>query len=265
MPPSSVLIIGASRGLGLALTKHYTSSLSPSSSPPDVYATIRGDPTSTKGLPEGVHVIGGIDLSQETVSEDLVRGLEGKKVDVVYIVAGLLKTETFGEASWGDQVDMYKICAIAPVMIVQALATHDLLAPRAKILLLTSEAGSLSLRTPKEGGGNYGHHGSKAAGNMAGRLLSYDLKEKGVGVVMIHPGFLKTEMTKAAGFEQHYEEMGAVTPEEAAKYLAEFAETVTMEMSGKLWAPMGGRGIGNAKALMGPQAAEQTTPLELPW
>ena len=89
MPPSSVLIVGASRGLGLALTKHYASSIFCS----EVYATIRGDPTSTKGLPEGVHVIGGIDLSQETVSEDLVRGLGRKKVDVVYIVAGLLKTE----------------------------------------------------------------------------------------------------------------------------------------------------------------------------
>ena len=43
------------------------------------------------------------------------------------------------------------------------------------------------MRTKEEGGGNYGHHGSKAAvANMVGRLLSHDLVEEGVAVVMIH-------------------------------------------------------------------------------
>lgn len=32
----------------------------------------------------------------------------------------------------------------------------------------------------------YGHHGSKAAGNMIGKLLGFDLKEKGIPVAMIH-------------------------------------------------------------------------------
>lgn len=32
----------------------------------------------------------------------------------------------------------------------------------------------------------YGHHGSKAAGNMIGHLLGYDLKERGVPIAMIH-------------------------------------------------------------------------------
>ena len=32
----------------------------------------------------------------------------------------------------------------------------------------------------------YGHHGSKAAGNMVGRLLSFDLRDREVVVVMIH-------------------------------------------------------------------------------
>ena len=45
----------------------------------------------------------------------------------------------------------------------------------------------------------YGHHGSKAAGNMIGRLLSYDLKQKGVSVAMIHVSYLQvSDMTDAA-------------------------------------------------------------------
>lgn len=32
----------------------------------------------------------------------------------------------------------------------------------------------------------FGHHGSKAAANMIGHLLSYDLKERGIPIAMIH-------------------------------------------------------------------------------
>ena len=42
------------------------------------------------------------------------------------------------------------------------------------------------MRTKEEGGGNYAHHGSKAAENMVGKLLSNDFYDKGVTVVMIH-------------------------------------------------------------------------------
>lgn len=51
--------------------------------------------------------------------------------------------------------------------------------------MISSEAGSLGLRI--EGGGDYGHHASKAALNMVGKQLSYDLEEKGVAVGLVHP------------------------------------------------------------------------------
>lgn len=45
--------------------------------------------------------------------------------------------------------------------------------------ILPLPPGSIGLRTEKEGGANYGHHMSKAAANMAGRLMAWDLKPKG--------------------------------------------------------------------------------------
>ena len=60
------------------------------------------------------------------------------------------------------------------------------LAPNGKVALITTEGGSIALRTKEEGGGNYGHHASKAAANMVGRLLSHDLVDDGIAVVMIH-------------------------------------------------------------------------------
>lgn len=72
------------------------------------------------------------------------------------------------------------------MFIVAALAKADAFAPDAKVVLISSEGGSIALRTSDEGGGMHGHHASKAAQNQAGRLLSIDLKPRGIPVGIIH-------------------------------------------------------------------------------
>lgn len=157
---------------------------------------------------------------------------------------------------------MYTTSSIAPVAIVQALSSASLLQPGTKVILVSSEAGSIALRHPSEGGGNYAHHASKAALNMVGKLLSLDLKDKGVVVGLVHPGFMRTDMTKNVGFDKYWDEGGAVTPEKAAKRLAAWAEELDMSKTGELWAPGGPGDIGTAEATMG-KGLE--TPLKLPW
>lgn len=76
------------------------------------------------------------------------------------------------------------------------------------MLLISSESGSIGLRHEKEGGGNYGHHASKSALNMVGKLLSLDLKEHGVIISILHPGFMRTEMTAGVGFDKFWDEGG---------------------------------------------------------
>lgn len=120
--------------------------------------------------------------------------------------------------SWDDQVTMYTTSSVAPTVIVHRLTHAGLLLQQqkqkqgsnegAKIVLVSSEAGSITLRHEKEGGGNYGHHASKAALNMASKLLSIDLKERGVIVSIVHPGFMRTEMTRGVGFDKHWDEGG---------------------------------------------------------
>lgn len=95
-----------------------------------------------------------------------------------------LDSQTLERLDWKDQVQMHTVCAIAPPFIAARLLPF--LLPGSKFLLITTEGGSISLRTAEEGGGNYGHHASKAAANMVGRLLSFDLGKKGVIVVDIH-------------------------------------------------------------------------------
>lgn len=86
--PQSVLVIGASRGLGLALVKHYSSVIHPS----NVFATVRGSAPSDI-FPKGVRVIESVDCSKEDCGQKVVDGLQGAAVDLVAYVAGVLKPE----------------------------------------------------------------------------------------------------------------------------------------------------------------------------
>ena len=105
---------------------------------------------------------------------------------------------------------MYTTSSIAPVFLVHALFHSGLLSKGSKVVLVSSESGSITLRHESEGGGNYAHHASKAALNMVGRLLSLDLKDAGVVVSIIHPGFMRSDMTKGVGFDKFWDDGGGM-------------------------------------------------------
>lgn len=86
MRKKTVLIIGASRGLGLALTRFYELTSD------EVIVTVRSLPEPST-FDSKVRVIEGIDLSRQDVGQKLIEGLNGTKLDIVIIVAGLLKPE----------------------------------------------------------------------------------------------------------------------------------------------------------------------------
>jgi NAD(P)-dependent dehydrogenase (short-subunit alcohol dehydrogenase family) len=108
---------------------------------------------------------------------------------------------------------MYRTCVIGPTILVTALAnaSQTLLDSKSKVILVSSESGSITLRHASEGGGNYGHHASKTALNMCMKLLSLDLHDRGVAVVSVHPGFMRTEMTKNVGFDKFWDDGGGKT------------------------------------------------------
>ncbi|ORY16408.1 hypothetical protein BCR34DRAFT_597695 [Clohesyomyces aquaticus] len=258
----NILIVGATRGLGASLAKVYASNADN-----HVYATARNTtaPANTKNL----IYIPSIDIAFPEASGTILNFLHSRKIthlDIVIITAGYFATESLEKPSFADQEKMYKICAIGPTILITGLANDSktLLDAKSKVLFVSSESGSITLRHESEGGGNYGHHASKSALNMSMKLLSLDLKERGVAVACVHPGFMRTEMTKGVGFDKYWEAGGAVTPDVAAKSLVEWIETFGISKTGQYWAPRGAADIGTAEPVLGPKD-KLPTPLQLPW
>jgi len=154
-----------------------------------------------------------IDISSHDAGNNLLAFLHSRKVshlDLVIITAGFFETESLKEPSFSAQEKMYRTCAIGPTILVTSLAndSETLLSKNSKIIFVSSESGSITLRHESEGGGNYGHHASKTALNMCAKLLSLDLKDRGVAIAAVHPGFMRTEMTKGVGFDKFYDDGG---------------------------------------------------------
>lgn len=196
----NILILGATRGLGASLRTLY--SAKPGT---HVFATSR---SSNPEPSSGVTWLTGIDISQPDVGQKLVSQLPSTKLSTVIISAGYFGFETFDSPDWEKEVQMYTTSAIGPVFVVHNLVKAGLLDQGSKVILVSSESGSITLRHEKEGGGNFGHHASKAALNMVGKLLSLDLKPKGIAVGLVHPGFMRTEMTKSVGFDKYWDAGG---------------------------------------------------------
>lgn len=256
----NILVVGGTRGLGSALVQSYASK--PSTI---VYATSRKDPPAESS--SNIKWIPKIDLMQSSCGTSLASALSGVQVNTVFITAGIFQLESFDDPGpkWDIEVATYTTSAIAPPFIVSELFKGNCLPKNAdtKIILLSSEAGSLTLQQAG-GGGNYAHHASKSALNMVGMQLKYDLEPHGIAIGMVHPSFMRTEMTKGVGFDVAWDENEALTPEQAAQTLGKWTdEEFGMSKTGQFWAPRGTRDIGSWKNVMGREHIKG--PVKLPW
>ncbi|KYK60666.1 oxidoreductase, short chain dehydrogenase/reductase family superfamily [Drechmeria coniospora] len=207
---STVLIVGGTRGLGASLVRLYSARADDDSV---VFGTTRSN-IIPAGFPVPVKWLPGIDLMLPSAADSLARQLrdphESASLSTVIITAGHFTREdlTTKGPDWEEEQRMYTTSAIAPVFVVHRLYRAGLLRKGARVVLVSSESGSIALRHEHEGGGNYAHHASKAALNMVGRLLSLDLAAQDIVVSIVHPGFMRTEMTAGVGFDKYWDDGG---------------------------------------------------------
>jgi len=228
-----VLVTGGNRGLGLELTKELVAIGA------TALVTCR---TSSKDLNRLVgkwNVYEGVDVTDEEAVRKAIKKVrsDGGAIDVVINNAGyfLEECETVSDDSlnFAEQLKQINICAVGPLMVNNACVNENVLAEGAKLVTITSQAGSVEWRSTqnKDSGGDYGHHMSRAACNMAQALLAEEVRSKGYSVIMLHPGFNRTEMTKK--YEAIWDEEGAVEPAEGAKRVLHEVIRSSMETTGQ--------------------------------
>jgi NAD(P)-dependent dehydrogenase (short-subunit alcohol dehydrogenase family) len=208
---TNVLITGANRGIGLELCRCFRARGN------DVIAVCRKPSADLQKL--GPRIIEGIDVTDDGAGAALLRALDNVKIDVLVHNAGILRSESLGHIDYRSLREQLETNAVAPLRLTEQLL--PLLAPGAKVALMTSRMGSIADNTS---GSMYGYRMSKAALNMAGASLAHDLKPRGMAVVILHPGYVRTEMTGGHG---------NIEASDAAKQLVARIDDLTVETSGR--------------------------------
>jgi NAD(P)-dependent dehydrogenase (short-subunit alcohol dehydrogenase family) len=208
-----VVITGANRGIGLELARHYKAQGW------RVTGVCRESSTELKKA--AAQIIEGIDVTSKKCIDRLTATLRGQTIDLLINNAGILLNETLGELDFASFRLQFETNALAPLRISEALLPN--LNAGSKIANITSRMGSIA---DNDSGGHYGYRASKAAFNALGRSLAIDLKERGIAVAQLHPGFVKTRMVNFGGL---------ITPEESVAGLAERIAALNLENSGSFW------------------------------
>jgi NAD(P)-dependent dehydrogenase (short-subunit alcohol dehydrogenase family) len=222
-----VLITGGNQGLGLAITTELAKQ--------GAEVIVVGRRSSPELDALDVKVITGVDVTDsKALTETMIPALEGKPLDILINNAGYFwnEHETLENLSMEEDLKQINICAIGPLHVSGYLARSGLIKENGRIAIISSQAGSTEWRfTQNPEGGDYGHHMSRAACNIAAVLLSQELKSKNIPVVMLHPGFNRTGMT--AKYAEIWDKEGAVDPSEGAMRVLHEVKGINMDITGK--------------------------------
>ncbi|MDH2069064.1 SDR family oxidoreductase [Pantoea sp. GD03673] len=180
---NDVLIIGASRGIGLAVVQAFAGEGW------QVTATHRS------GIPEQGNQAGidwhALDMTHASAVQQLANQLSGKSFDAILINAGI-SGPSHQQVSQSDDQELAQLFltnAIAPVRTAEILL--PLLKPEGVLALTSSQLGSLN-ENPDAQMPIYA--ASKAALNMLSRTLTTAVEAQRGTLLTLHPGWVKTDM-----------------------------------------------------------------------
>lgn len=207
---STWVVTGANRGIGLEMCRQLKARGE------SVFAACRKTSAELSAL--GCTIVEGVDIGAEDAGATIARALGETKIDVLMNNAGILVPDAMSSLETQGLLRQFEVNAVGPLRLTIALRGR--LAKGAKIGFVSSRAGSIG---DGPSGGLYGYRMSKAALNMAGKNLARELAGEGVLVAVLHPGFIRTEMTGGAGNDE---------PDVAAKGLIARIDELTPEKSG---------------------------------
>lgn len=226
---TTVLVTGASRGLGLEFCRQYLAkewcvvAVSRAISP--ALAELKAS------YPEALETFK-VDLSEDLALAALAGALDQRVIDVLINNAGTmgrtnfadsgLQSGAFGGFDRNEWHDIFDINVCTPMRLAELLVEHVAASPNGRIVTLSSMLGSMTLNRI---GGIYAYRASKAAVNAIMKSMAIDLAQKGIIAAALHPGFVRTDMSGPGA---------DITPKESVSGMIAVLDILNQDQSGAL-------------------------------
>ena len=186
----TVLITGASRGIGLEFARQYAQDGC------RVHACCR-QPGKAEDLKEALNgkngLIHGLDVTDGASIQDMTHAVDDEPIDVLLNNAGIMPDDrkadgTMDYEAWEAAL---RTNFIAPFRVVEALVDRVDASEMRIIANISSLMGSIG---DNRSGGDHIYRTSKTALNMVTVNLAEDLRMRGITVLAFHPGWVRTDM-----------------------------------------------------------------------
>ncbi|KAI0976936.1 NAD(P)-binding protein [Xylaria arbuscula] len=228
---STVLITGASRGLGLALARQLVSM--PSTTVSKVFATARGVSAALDDLvrayPNQVVVLK-LDVTDEKsvhqVAARVEAKLEGKGLDVLINNAGVCSYVADGIKSMDDLQDHFTINVLGVHWVTRAFLPLLQKGNLKKVVNISTSLASITIASAAQHVPAPSYKVSKAAMNALTVQYALEYEKEGFSFFALSPGWLKTDLGGG--------DMADLTPEQGAKASLDIIFTPGQKYNGKM-------------------------------
>jgi len=236
----TVLITGANQGIGLEFARQYAArgwtviATHRRASTPDSLAQLAEDHSQVR--------VERLDVSNADAIDDLGARLKGMPIDILLNNAGMVRTDPldepdgnsnqlFGSLDYKLLDDFIHTNVAGPLKLSETLVDNVRASRQKKIVAISSAAAAITVPPFMPNGSpvpdHYWYRISKTALNSAMRLLSAQLKDDGVTVVMFHPGGVRVESFGDLDVP------GLESPEEAIGKMVRTIDGLTLADSGR--------------------------------
>lgn len=212
----TVLITGANRGLGFEMAKQY------SADGWQVIACCRepAQADALRKLGNDIKIVK-LDVSDMHNIKDFLHHVGNQPIDILLNNAGVLPQEHgFGTVETELLIDTFKINTVAPFLLAEVLFKNIAASDLKIIANMSSVMGSIDQNSS---GGHYAYRSTKAALNAITKSMAIDLKVQGIKVVVLHPGWVQTDMGGANAM---------ITPQESVKSIRTVLSNLRPDDSG---------------------------------
>jgi NAD(P)-dependent dehydrogenase (short-subunit alcohol dehydrogenase family) len=222
-PARRVLITGASRGIGLEFARQ-------SLQRGDRVFALARRPEASKDLAalardhgERLTLVAG-DVTDDAAVEAArakVASVTGA-IDLLINNAGTYGTRggSLENLDLAEVRSVYEVNAVGPLRVTKALLPLLRKGRSAKVISISSQMGSIE---NNQGGGSWAYRMSKAALNMANRNLAHDLRGDGIACIVLHPGWVRTDMGGPGA---------PLSAEEAVRSMIRTIDGITLDRTG---------------------------------